>query len=256
MTKMKTNIETVDDLRTEYKKIAGKEPAIRWNKTTLRKKITDHQILQAGYAEKERADSLPRQAGDVRPEFEVLAGETRQSPHHAGEGDQVDQQPPKDGRGGPREGAGRPIGQTDERARVQRLMSLEVPDLGVFKIVQGLNLAVGRLTGLPFTRDQCSSIALGVTLPLYYWFPAIEGASNKWTLHLTALEYIGTPIRERVLTINQLAHEAQRKEAEHGQQEENQKDEKANTKQAPDAPATGSEKKRAARSGSRKKQRH
>ena len=47
--------KTIDDFRSEYKKVTGKEPAIRWNKRTLQKKITDAEILQAGYASKEKA---------------------------------------------------------------------------------------------------------------------------------------------------------------------------------------------------------
>lgn len=193
--------ETIDDLRLRYKKVTQKEPAIRWNRQTLRKKITDAEILKAGYAqlENQTAES-PAMFKEPKPDFEALAGKDNL--------DRLDQElneEKAESRGGARPGAGRPVGQTDERARIERLLSLEKPDLGVLKIVQGFNLLLEKFTPLPFDKDQVESIALGFTLPLYYWFPSVEGAANKWTLHLQALDYIGRPVTERAVFITQMS---------------------------------------------------
>lgn len=229
--------KTLSDYRKEYEHVTNKKPAVRWTITDLKKKITDARILKEGHAAIERSKfGGDNQPGEVKPDFENLVAE------------QAEQAEPKvDGRGGAREGAGRPIGQTDERARIERLLSLEKADLGVLKFVQGLNLMLSRFSPVPFTKEQCESIALGVTLPLYYWFPFLEGAANKWTLHLQALEYIGRPVSERALTISQIAIQ-QQKESDNGK-EENVKEE--NVKEA--APAAPAKKKRSAGSRSHSK---
>jgi len=187
--------QTIDDLRIEYKRVTGKDASIRWNKRTLEKKITDAEILKAGYAVKAKA--VYSQDSDVKPEFErLIADEVTPSTSSVEDVAVVER------RGGPREGAGRPKGQSDERARVQRLLELEVPDLCVKKFVQGLNLVLKRFTPAAFEPGQVDKIALGITLPLYYWLPSIEGASNPFVLHLQALEYIGEPVMKRAETIN------------------------------------------------------
>lgn len=182
--------KTIDDFRTEYKKVTGKDPSIRWNKKVLQKKITDAEILSAGYAAKAKVISLPDSSGDIKPGFEVLAS-----------GEKPVEEPLEERRGGFREGSGRPTGQSDERARVERILELEVPDLCVKKFVQGLNLILKKFTPAGFEPDQVERIALGITLPLYYWLPSIEGASNPFVLHLQALEYIGGPVMKRAETI-------------------------------------------------------
>lgn len=202
---------TIEDLRKEYTEVTGKEWSLRWNKQTLIKKITDARILKAGYAEKNRLENKPLSSGDIKPEFETLAGELKTNEHISDEGVSSESFPTEI-RGGPREGAGRPIGQTDERSRVQRLLELEVPDLAVKKLIQGLNLILAKFTPLPFTSEQVESIALGVTLPLYYWFPSIEGRMGPWTLHFQALEYIGVPIGQRAITISNKQKEKQNAE--------------------------------------------
>jgi len=212
--------KSIDDLRAEYKRVTKKEAAIRWNRRTLEKKILDAEILNAGYAAKENAKSPPNTAGDIKPEFESLASGpeiTEKSKAEAATSEQ-----PVEKRGGPREGAGRPIGQTDERARCERLLSLEVPDLAVKKIVQGINLVLGRFTLAAFTPEQIDSLALGFTLPMYYWFPSLEGgASNKWTLHFQSMELIGKPVNERMQLINQIMQKA--KEQENGGKKDEEK---------------------------------
>ena len=203
--------KTIENLRDDYQRVTGKEAAIRWNRSTLEKKITDAEILQASYAVKDAAQPV-RSITDPNPAFEALASEP-DSDTVGNEKDQVE----IDRRGGAREGAGRPDGQSDERARIERLLELDVPDLAVWKILQGLNLILVKFTPAGFDADQLDSLALGVTLPLYYWFPAVQGAGNKWTLHLQAIEYIGKPIKERAEFINQLTKQ---KELEHDKEKE------------------------------------
>lgn len=191
--------KTINDYRREYKRVTCKEASLRWNKSTLEKKILDTEILEAGHAARKKA-LQPADKVEVNPEFEKLASDIPV--------ENIDQavtsERPQEKRGGLREGAGRPIGQTDERARIERLLALEKPDLAVRKFVQGLNLVLEKFTPLPFTSGQVESISLGLTLPLYFWFPSTEGAANKWTLHLQALEYIGEPIAERMKSLNQI----------------------------------------------------
>ncbi|MBE3145453.1 MAG: hypothetical protein IMZ61_16250 [Planctomycetes bacterium] len=191
--------KTIDVLRVDYKNVTGKEAAIRWNRPTLIKKILDAEILKAGHAAHKKV-SQPADKVEVNPEFEKLASDI---PNETIDQAATSEQPVEK-RGGPREGAGRPVGQTDERARIERLLALEKPDLAVRKFVQGLNLVMAKFTPLPFTSEQVESISLGLTLPLYFWFPSTEGAANKWTLHLQALEYIGGPIAERMKSLNQI----------------------------------------------------
>jgi len=207
--------KTVDVLRKDFLKVTGKKAAIRWNRPILIKKILDAEILKAGHAAHNKV-SQPAEKVALNPEFEKLAGDIPIENI-----DQVvkSEQPSQEKRGGPREGAGRPIGQTEERARIERLLALEKPDLSVRKVVQGLNLILEKFTPLPFTPGQVDSIALGVTLPLYYWFPSTEGAANKWVLHFQALEYIGGPVAERMKSINQISQPQIIKEPENAKEE-------------------------------------
>jgi len=221
--------KTIEDWREEYKKVTGKEPAIRWTKRMLEKRITDAEILQAGYAAKDRATSKPEQSSDINPEFEELASgqeEILNPPRKAGPVGQEDQGPAS-GRGGPREGAGRPTGQTDMRARCERVMLLEVPDLAVGLAVDSINSGLARLTGVGLDDKPVSSIdlsafphgsksmALGLTRLLYFWFPSLEGRTDVVTLHLEALFMIVNPLRERANRIFSL----KKQENEHGKEE-------------------------------------
>ncbi len=198
--------KSIEDWRKEYQKVTGREPAIRWNKQTLEKKIADAEILAAGHAARERDGKTPAAVGEPNPAFEVLASEPEISSAPAG--------PPEaeqsgDGRGGPREGAGRPMGQTDERARIERVMAIEVPDLAVALGVDVLNGGLARVTGAGLDDKPVSAIdleslphgsqsmALGLTRLLYYWFPSLQGRTDVVTLHLEAIFLILNPLRER-----------------------------------------------------------
>jgi hypothetical protein len=212
-------MDSLDDLKKEYTRVTGKEPAIRWNRPTLQKKITDAEILAAGYAAKDGAMKKQSvEAGAPNPAFEELASQPEKLSAPAGPPD-VEQS--GDGRGGPREGAGRPTGQTDERARIERVMSLEVPDLAVAMGVDVLNGGLARITGSGLDDKPTSAIslkdfphgsesmALGVTRLLYYWFPSLQGRTDVVTLHLEALFLIINPLRERAERIYKVKHEEQ-----------------------------------------------
>jgi len=205
--------KTIDDWRKEYELVTGKQAAIRWNSTTLQKKITDAEILAAGYAAKERTKS-PADVTEPNPEFEKLASQEPAISSQTGpEPERTQEAVPTDGRGGPREDSGRPFGQTDLRARVERVMSLEVPDLAVAIAVDGLNAGLTRLTGIGIDEKPVStvdlsrfphgspSLALGLTRLLYFWFPSLQGRTDVVTLHLEALYLIINPLRERAQRI-------------------------------------------------------
>lgn len=196
---------TIDDYRQQYRDATHKEPAIRWNKKTIQKKIALFKTEQAFDNSDDKKNKSVNDISSPKPDFEKLIDGNNDKNLRLGDADV----PKSDGRGGYREGAGRPSGQTEERARVERLMKLEVPDLAVKKLVQGLNIIFHKFTPLAFTPDQVDRVSLGITLPLYYWFPAIEGVTNKWTLHLQALEYIGSAFAERALMIKQIEQEKQ-----------------------------------------------
>jgi len=249
--------KSLDDLREEYKRLTGKDFAIRWNKRTLEKRILDAEILQAGHAARENAKSPPNTSGDIKPEFEDLASGpeiTDKSKSEAAPSEQPSAHP-QERRGGVRENAGRPKGQSDERARCERLLALEVPDLSVKKLIQGINLVLGRFTFAAFTPVQVDSLALGFTLPLYYWFPSLEGGvGNKWALHFQSIELIGKPVTERMQLIIQIQQQAKEQENVEKENKENIEPEKF---VAVDAEAVPGEKpagkKRPARSGRKKK---
>jgi hypothetical protein len=227
-------MDSLDDLKKEYTRATGKEPAIRWNRTTLQKKITDAEILTAGYAKIDGAMKKQTvEPSDPNPEFEKLAADDENSSGaKAGEAgppyDQGESSQPADGRGGPREGAGRPTGQTDERARVERVMAIEVPDLAVGIGVDALNTGLARITGVGIDDKAVASealanmphgsqsLALGLTRLLYYWFPSLQGRTDVVTLHLEALFLIMNPFRERAEKVNQLIK--QQKETEHAKE--------------------------------------
>lgn len=195
--------QTVDDLRNEYAQLFGKDASIRWNKPTLRKKIRDKQILDEAYsAQAEREGAAQPESPVRKPDFEALAGDEGLKDEDVFEGNGFEDEPMEvDGRGGKREGAGRKVGQTDERARIERLMKLQVPDLIVLKVTMGVCFFFGRLSKHPFSRNHVVSIALGSTRELYYWFPFFEGKTSKWALHCQAFDDVAQPLYERALEI-------------------------------------------------------
>jgi len=245
--------QSIDGLRIGYKNITGKDPAIRWNRRTLEKKILDAEILQAGHAAREDAKSPPDTSSDIKPDFEALAGDVEIKGTEKFDGKYVAEPiDTKERRGGFREGSGRKIGQSDERERCERLLALEVPDLAVKKIVQGINLVLGKFTLAASTSEQVDSLALGFTLPMYYWFPSLEGGvGNKWALHFQSMELIGKPVTERMQLINQIQQQAKEQENDGKENHESKEIKKAIEQDVPTRKTKT--KKPPARSGRKKK---
>jgi len=193
---------TLDDLRKEYQNLTGKKAAVNWNKQTIQKKMKLYQAEKAIDSEisKKPADTVTQ---TVNPAFEAA----------------IDNEPadvipdePVETRGGFREGAGRPIGQTDKRARCEQLMKRDVPDIAIQQLLVGLNLGLFVKTGVPFTEAQIDKIALGITLPLYYWFPSLEGRTDAITLHLTSLQMIGSAVKEHVFEVKNYQKQKEQEE--------------------------------------------
>jgi len=172
-----------DELRQQYFEVTGKGPAIRWTRTQLQKNLRDARLLTEADAADEASVPVGPQATGPKADFERLAS--------GGDPEEAEQAEvaasPVDGRGGYRPGAGKPKGQTHERYRIEQLIALQVPDLGVLMFVRGLNTAVGRMTGVPFDKAGCKDIALGLTQMVLYWFPSLEGRTGPISLHLTAV---------------------------------------------------------------------
>jgi hypothetical protein len=210
----------MDDLRNDYNELTGKAAAIRWNRKTLEKKIRDAKLIkEADERDRKRLASEWEDHCTPNPEFERLLDASDES-IESEEGVEPDQ------RGGSGRGQGRKTGQTDERARIERVMSLEVPDLGVSMLVGGISAGMAKVTGeglddvpsqLPILENMphgSQSMSLGLTRLLYYWFPSLQGRTDALTLHLEALALILNPLRERAIRLSQKIKETKNVEKE------------------------------------------
>jgi len=215
--------KSLDDYRTEYSSVFGKFPPSSWSRWVLRRKIKEQQAVDANAAfaaEPLKGDIKAVEPSNRKTDFEKLAGvpdvESEQKLL-----DEIHSDSKKEkGR------AGRPTGQTDERARIERLLKIEVPDLVVLKVVMGVCYALGRYDKNPFSKEQVTSMALGATRELYYWFPAADGKISQWALHAQALEDIGKPISDRALEAKEKRDEQKsEKEIEDAITEEKKEDE-------------------------------
>jgi len=214
--------QTIDLLRKEYFDVTGKSAAIRWNKTTLSKKIRDARILQAADAAEARQTVLV-DTSEPKPDFERLAGNDSPVETPKPSGDIAPDSESVERRGGPRPGAGRPTGQTNERARIERLIELEVPDLGIELFVKTINNVVGRMTGVPFDKPGCEMIALAFTKLVWYWFPSLEGGSGPVSLHIQSVGLMWTAVEQRAEQVNKLQPQ-ESPNVEKENQKENQKE--------------------------------
>lgn len=138
---------------------------VGWNKTTLAKKILEKQKLD------ELEDSPVQPGPDPgeskrKPDFETLATE---GPAQAPDSPQLDTEGP----GGVREGAGRPPGLTDEKARVQKILKNQVPD----PVVEFAVECAFNLSGEPKKKSvepTTEMIAVPVTNLMHYYFPNLN----------------------------------------------------------------------------------
>jgi len=143
---------------------------IRWNKTTLAKKILEKQKLneleekpvQPG-PESEQVSDKPER----KPDFERLAQE---GPEIAPESSQVDESGP----GGYRPGSGRPLGATAEKVRLERIVKNQVPDPAIEFVVE----CIFNLSGAPRKQEpvepEPKNIALPITNLMSYYFPNLN----------------------------------------------------------------------------------
>jgi len=148
------------------KRLHIKVPKSRsWTKEILARKILEKQKLD------ELAD-MPVQPGPDpdeskrKPDFETLATE---DPAIAPDSPHLDEQGP----GGYREGAGKPPGLTDEKARVQRILKNQVPD----PVVQFAVECAFNLSGEPKKKavePTTEMIAVPVTNLMHYYFPNLN----------------------------------------------------------------------------------
>ena len=204
---------SLDDLRADYERVTSKRAAVRWNRRTLEKKIRDARIIQAA-EQAEQSVTADRDAGPRNPEFERMAGDIDipldgSSEYGGGDNAPDVAVPDGGGRGGPRPGAGRPPGQTDERARIERLMALEVPDLAIDWLCRLLNVGFAKVSACGFTDDERKLISLGLTKVTYCWFPDAQGRMNKLTLHLDALEGVLAGWKQRAVRVRDMTNEKQ-----------------------------------------------
>jgi len=193
----------IDELRSIGKK-EGINVAVRWNRKTLARKILEHRaIQQLDHNQAKPVAAAPTPETKRSPEFEALAGgdqKTTAQIHSVVSDSEVTQEPENikdEGRGGARPGAGRPVGMTDEEARIRRLLDLEVPDLLVLKIIGAMCFFYGTKSGNPLQKEEVKKVALGATRELYYWFPVLQGRTSKWTLHTEAIEEMSAPFVTR-----------------------------------------------------------
>ena len=206
-----------DELRRQYFEVTGKSPAIRWTRTELQYKLRNARLLKQADEADEASVSVGGQASEPKADFErlVSGGNPDEAEHSEVKA------APVDGRGGYRPGAGKPKGQTHERYRIEQLIALQVPDLGVLMCVRGLNTAVGRMTGVPFDKDGCKDIALGLTQMVLYWFPSLEGRTGPISLHLNAVGLMWAAAEKRSQQIQETRalqndkEEKQQKESDH-----------------------------------------
>ncbi|MBA7496751.1 hypothetical protein ES702_07360 [subsurface metagenome] len=154
---------SLPDLRKIAKK-SGIKVAMNWGRTKLATKILEKQKLDELKDEQVQpepeSDEIKR-----KPDFETLATE---SPEIAPDSPQVEEQGP----GGVREGAGRPPGITDEKARVQRILKNQVPDPAVQFVVE----CIFGLSGEPkkAVEPTTDMIAVPATNLISYYFPNLN----------------------------------------------------------------------------------
>jgi len=143
------------------------------NKTGIAKRILEKQKLneleEPESPESDVKESKPKPESKRKPEFESLATE----------GPEIAPELPQDewdGRGGAREGAGRPPGSPEE-LRVQRIRRNKVPD-PVIKfafecLFEGWESAV-KVKGLALSKDEADTITVPVTNLKEYYFPGLD----------------------------------------------------------------------------------
>jgi len=169
----------------ELRKMAEKlKPPIKlnlkWTKAKIAKLILerrtvmfDEQIKDKARARKEDPEQQP-----IKPGFERAAAE-----------------PPKDNRGGVREGAGKPPGLTDVKAKVKNL-----PQYPSNPIKQGsqavfdLWASAAKIEQLALSEDEADLLSLPITQLAEYYFPGmIPEIAGTWVMMIFAVTRIMKP---------------------------------------------------------------
>lgn len=146
-----------------------------WTRTTLAKKIIEKEKLK----ELDEYTDPNKSRGEVpqrNPELEAaLSGDGPPEPIE----DQPElSQDEKDSRGGAREGAGRKLGQTDEKARVERLLKNQVPDPVYMFFLKKFFWSWQRLAkdvpGIVLSDDEAKLVGIPTTNLMTYYFPNLK----------------------------------------------------------------------------------
>jgi len=182
---MYTEKELSREKITELRRIAA-DLGIEYEKHWIRKKLIK-EILnkQAGEV---HVEPQPEAQQPANPEFERAAAEKAA-------------EPVKDNRGGARPGAGRPLGLTDEKAKVKNL-----PQYPSNPIRQGLCClfdlwaAAAKIEELALSDDEADMLSLPLTQLQEYYFPGIlPEIAGTWIMLIFAASRIMKP---RIKIIN------------------------------------------------------
>lgn len=156
--------KTKPDLTKMAKKLRIKVSP-QWNRTKLATKILEKQSLDELKEDSPVQQESESDKSKRKPDFETLVTE---SPEIAPDSLQDEEQGP----GGVREGAGRPPGLTDEKARVQRILKNQVPEPAVQFVVE----CIFNLSGEPkkAVEPTTDMVAVPVTNLIAYYFPNVN----------------------------------------------------------------------------------
>lgn len=192
-----------------------------WSRTTLARKILEKQKLseleEPGTSQKSEPES---DESKRKPDFESLVTE---GPKIAPDKLPLDEQGP----GGPREGAGRTSGLTDEKARIERIVKNEVPDPTIkfaFEcLFEGWENAV-KVKGLALSKDETNAIAVPVTNLKEYYFPGLDlsPAIRMWIGLAIGVKSV---VQSRIVLIRETRKAEQVKQPEQPEQPEQPGDE-------------------------------
>lgn len=190
----------------ELRKIAGRfEPPIElkpsWTRDKISKLIMERRIVPVAQQVKEKFTAPVREQRERQPVNQAFEQAVKS-------GD--DQEPPKEKRGGVREGSGRPKGLTDEKAKVKNLP--QYPSNPIKQGIQSLFdvwASAAKIEELALDEKEADLLALPLTQLQEYYFPGIlPEIAGTWIMLIFAVSRV---IKPRIDTVN--AVRKQRKEA-------------------------------------------
>jgi len=156
-----------DELRTLAKN-AGIKISVGWNRTVLATRILEKRKLSEldvpEPSEQPEPESEPGQS-KRKLDFETLASEAPEIAPDLPQGEKV-------GAGGRREGAGRPLGFSEEEIRVQKILQNKIPDPMVQFVVESVFGLVRE--PVEVVEPTPKMIAVPATNLLAYYFPNLN----------------------------------------------------------------------------------